>query len=286
MMEHKHAVAFAPMASDTSETATEETQGGPNGATGEGARDELTIEQLAAATSMTVRNIRAHQSRGLLPPPMIRGRTGFYGDEHLTRLRLIAEMQADGFNLKAIDRLLRGAGAGAAEELLGFKRALTTPFEHEEPEFIDEAELGSRFGEDADGRMLSRAVKLGLLVPIDEGRYEVPSPMLLEAGAELYRFGVAPEATLRVLEQLNRHSEGVAEAFVKLFLEQLWRPFEAAGRPEERLPEVREALERVRPLASEALLAVFQRKMTRAVEQAFGRELERGADGRKGGRRR
>jgi hypothetical protein len=73
---------------------------------------------------------------------------------------------------------------------------------------------------------------------------------------------------------------------VKLFLEQLWRPFEAAGRPEDRLPEVREALERVRPLASDALLAVFQRKMTRAVEQAFGRELERGADGRKGGRRR
>ena len=28
---------------------------------------------------MTVRNIRAHQSRGLLPPPQLRGRTGYYG---------------------------------------------------------------------------------------------------------------------------------------------------------------------------------------------------------------
>src|SRR5829696_444754 len=67
---------------------------------------ELTIEQLAQDTGMTVRNIRAHQSRGLLPPPVIRGRTGYYGREHVARLELIAEMQADGFNLKAIERLV------------------------------------------------------------------------------------------------------------------------------------------------------------------------------------
>ncbi|MEJ7656553.1 MAG: MerR family transcriptional regulator, partial [Thermoleophilaceae bacterium] len=232
-----------------------------NGASGggraeAGAEDELTIEQLAGKTGMTVRNIRAHQSRGLLPPPTIRGRTGFYGGEHVTRLRLIAEMQADGFNLKAIDRLLAGAGAGSTEELLGFKRALTTPFEQEAPEFLDEADLPARFGDAYEGKLLAKSIKLGLLAPVGQGRYEVPSPTLLSAGEELARLGVAPEATIRVLEQLSRHSEGVAEAFVKLFLEQLWRPFEAAGRPDERLPEVREALERVRPLASEALLAV------------------------------
>jgi DNA-binding transcriptional MerR regulator len=238
--------------------------------------DNLTIEQLARETGMTVRNIRAHQSRGLLPPPTIRGRTGFYGREHVARLRLIGEMQADGFNLKAIDRLLGGARAGAAEELLGFKRALTAPFEQESSEFLEESELTARFGGDVNQRALAKAVKLGLLVPVGEGRYEVPSPTLLNAGEELMRLGVPPEATLRVFEQVSRHSDGVAEAFVKLFLEQLWRPFEQAGHPEERLPEVREAIERLRPLASEALLAVFQRNMTRAVEQAFGRELARG----------
>ena len=239
-------------------------------------RDELTIDELARETGMTVRNIRAHQSRGLLPPPTIRGRTGFYGDEHVNRLRLIAEMQADGFNLKAIDRMLAGAGAGAAEELLGFTRALTTPFEQESPEFLDEEELAARFGGEINTRALSKAIKLGVLVPLGEGRYEVPSPKLLSAGEELTRLGVSLEATIRVVEQLSRHSEGVSEVFVKLFVEQLWRPFEQAGRPEERLPEVRQALERLRPLASEALLAVFQPSMTRAVEQAFGRELERG----------
>ena len=36
---------------------------------------ELTVEQLAYETGMSVRNIRNHQSRGLLPPPEVRART-------------------------------------------------------------------------------------------------------------------------------------------------------------------------------------------------------------------
>ena len=55
---------------------------------------------------MTVRNVRAHQSRGLLPPPEVRGRTGYYGAEHVARVELIRELQADGFNLELIRRLL------------------------------------------------------------------------------------------------------------------------------------------------------------------------------------
>ncbi len=38
----------------------------------------MTIRELAERTGMTVRNIRAHQTRGLLPPPVVRGRTGYY----------------------------------------------------------------------------------------------------------------------------------------------------------------------------------------------------------------
>ena len=90
--------------------------------------ERLTIEELAGRTGVTVRNIRAHQSRGLLPAPDIEGRTGYYGPEHVARLELIGEMQADGFNLQAIKRLL-DVSDGSGEELLGFKRALMAPFE-------------------------------------------------------------------------------------------------------------------------------------------------------------
>ena len=71
----------------------------------------MTVEQLAHASGMSVRNIRNHQSRGLLPPPEVRARTGYYGPEHVERLRLIQQMQAEGFNLSAIQRLIGAGGA-------------------------------------------------------------------------------------------------------------------------------------------------------------------------------
>ena len=73
---------------------------------GNGAGAELTIDELARETGMTARNIRAHQSRGLLPPPEVRARTGYYTADHVARIKLIQDMQSQGFNLKAIERLL------------------------------------------------------------------------------------------------------------------------------------------------------------------------------------
>lgn len=60
-----------------------------------------------------------YQSRGLLPAPEVRGRTGCYGPEHIARLQIIREMQGQGFNLVAIGHLLKGASQ-AGEEVLGF----------------------------------------------------------------------------------------------------------------------------------------------------------------------
>src|SRR3954453_2692654 len=61
---------------------------------------DLTIDELARQTGMTVRNLRAHQSRGLLPPPEVRGRTGYYGADHLARVERIRDLQPEGFNLE------------------------------------------------------------------------------------------------------------------------------------------------------------------------------------------
>jgi DNA-binding transcriptional MerR regulator len=235
---------------------------------------ELTIDELARATGMTVRNIRAHQSRGLLPPPEVRGRTGYYGPEHIARLELISEMQADGFNLQAIKRLLE-ASRGSAQELLGFKRELMAPFEQEEPEFVSQAEIEQRWGGRLDQKLTAKAEKLGLIRSLGEGRYEVPSPTLYRAGEELLSLGVDPETVLEVAEKVNRRSEAIARAFVELFLAAIWKPFVDAGRPDSEWPVVREALERLRPLASDAVLASFQRAMTEAVERAFGKQLQR-----------
>ena len=121
---------------------------------------ELTIDELARRVGMTVRNIRAHQSRGLLPPPEVRGRTGFYGAEHLARLELIRTLQDDGFTLESIRRLLERAG-GSSEELLRFTRAAREPFADETPEVVGIEELGNRYGAPGRADLLARAVCSG-----------------------------------------------------------------------------------------------------------------------------
>src|SRR5487761_641779 len=101
----------------------------------------LTIEQLASDTGMTVRNIRSHQARGLLAPPEVRLRVGYYGPDHVARLTLIRDLQQEGFNLNGIKRLLDDSD-GTEERLQRFRQALTaTPFD-EPSETISQSELG------------------------------------------------------------------------------------------------------------------------------------------------
>src|SRR3954452_11923866 len=125
------------------------------------AKGEMTIRDLAERTGMTVRNIRAHQARGLLPPPVVRGRTGFYNADHLSRIELTREMQADGLNLEAIRRVLESSD-GAAGEVFDFTRQLRVPFEDETPEIYDAAELAATWGaESSDPKLIARGEKIG-----------------------------------------------------------------------------------------------------------------------------
>jgi DNA-binding transcriptional MerR regulator len=236
-----------------------------------------TIDQLAQVTGMTVRNIRAHQSRGLLPPPEVRGRTGFYGPEHVARIQLIVDMQADGFNLGAIARLLESTAPGTATRTLTFTHALREPWEEEQSEILDADELAQRAGAGPpDPDLIRRTEELGLITPLGDGRYEVLSPSLLRAGEALVELGIPIEAGLDVQQQLNRHAEGIARAFVRMFVEKVWEPFEAAGKPEADWPRVQEALERLRPLAGEAVNATFRLAMGRAVEAEAARMMAGG----------
>jgi DNA-binding transcriptional MerR regulator len=233
----------------------------------------LTVEQLAYETGMSVRNIRNHQSRGLLPPPEVRARTGYYGPEHVARLRLIQEMQAEGFKLSAISRLIGEHGADA-DRFVGLRQAVTAPFDSEAPEILSREELVERFGVD-DDRLLARAQKLGFLIALPDDRYEAPSPALLGAAEEVVGMGIPLPAALAAIEKLSRNAKSGARTFVELFVEETWKPFDAAGRPDERWAEITAAIERLRPLAVEAMNASFRLALTAEVERAFGEVLER-----------
>lgn len=261
------------------------------------ANGEMTIRELAERTGMTVRNIRAHQTRGLLPPPVVRGRTGYYNEEHVARIALTREMQADGLNLEAIRRVLEGNN-GSATEIFDFSRALRTSFEDEVPEIVDTAELADLWQEEIDekreAKLIGRAEALGAMRPLPDGRFEMISPRMFHAAAALGELGVGPEAALTAAETLREQADGVARTFVDLFVKEIWVPFDRAGRPESDWAKVREALEKLRPLASDAVLGVFQLAMGDAVEKASERTLqlaageqpEQAADGAKSRRKR
>jgi len=233
----------------------------------------LTVEQLAYETGMSVRNIRNHQSRGLLPPPEVRARTGYYGPQHVARLRLIQEMQAEGFKLSAISRLIGEHGADA-DRFVGLRQAVSAPFATEAPEVLTRAELTERFGVE-DEKLLGKAQKLGLLIDLGDERFEAPSPALLQAAEEVLKMGIPLAAALGVIEKLSRNSQSAARTFVSLFVDELWKPFDEAGRPDEGWAEIIEAIERLRPLAVEALNATFRMTLTAEVEKSFGEVLER-----------
>jgi DNA-binding transcriptional MerR regulator len=239
---------------------------------------DLTIDELARRVGMTARNVRAHQSRGLVPPPRIRGRTGYYGPEHLTRLELIRDLQEQGFNLGSIKRLLANDDSESVGEALDFTRALTAPFGDERPREVEAGEFMRRWGDQLTPEVVSQIEELGFVRDLGNGRFEVRSPRLERASEELEELGVPLAVAVGAMEKLRPHAEAVAATFVDLFLDQVWRPFEEAGEPAEEWPRVREALERLRPLAGESLLAVFGIVMTDAVEHAFERELARLAE--------
>jgi len=235
----------------------------------------MTIDQLAQAAGLTVRNVRNYQSRGLIPPPEVRGRVGYYGTEHLAGLALIREMQTQGFNLAAIAHLMEDA-RGAGEQVLGFTRSLMAPFETETPEIVERADLLERLGGEVDPELIVKAERLGLVISIAENSFEAPSPTLLAAGERLLALGVPLDAALDTMDKLRRNTDRIAQTFVQIFLEFIWKPFDDAGRPESDWPRVQAALDQLRPLASEALTAAFQPTMTKTVEVAFGKELDRG----------
>jgi DNA-binding transcriptional MerR regulator len=242
------------------------------------AEGEMTIRELAERTGMTVRNIRAHQTRGLLPPPVVRGRTGYYNEEHVARIELTKEMQADGLNLEAIRRVL-DSGDGTASAIFDFTRALRAPFEDEVPEIFAVEEVAAIWGGEVDQELIARAEELGVFRALPDGRIEAISPQLLRAAAELAKLGIGPEGTIVTAEKLRKHADGAARAFVELFVREIWEPFDEAGRPERDWPRMSEALERMRPLAAGALLATFQIAMGEAIERQSERTLRLAARG-------
>ncbi len=129
---------------------------------------------------MSARNIRAHQTRGLVPPPVRHGRSAYYGPVHLRRLRRITTLQKQGFNLVSIGAMLGAATVDGGAERLA---AAVADIARDQP---------------AVARCLERH---GVVGRDDAGTPAVVRPAVSRAVADLAGAGIPPLAALRFLGQ-------------------------------------------------------------------------------------
>jgi DNA-binding transcriptional MerR regulator len=218
--------------------------------------------------------VRAYAARGLLPPPRLVGRTGYYGREHVARLRLVREMLAEGYSLAMIERTLSHPPHTASSATLALHRALLTPWLPPGPEETTAAELAERAGLDADPELVDELVAFGLVEPLPDGRLRVLDPTLLAAGLQVVQLGVPPRALLQAQAQVVEHVREIARTYVTMFLETGAETLVE----EQQLDQVEGSAARVQAAAAQALLASYRTEMADAVERAVETRLA-GRDG-------
>ncbi|TKJ35160.1 MerR family transcriptional regulator [Blastococcus sp. CCUG 61487] len=245
---------------------------------GESDESDLTVDELAARVGLTVRNVRAYAARGLLPPPRMVGRTGYYGREHVARLLLVREMLAEGYSLAMIERTLSSAPPTASSATLALHRALLAPWLPPEPELTTGEELAARAGVPEQPEVVDQLVELGLVERQDDGRLRVLDPALLMAGLQVVALGVPPSALIAAQTQVNEHVRALARTYVQMFVDTRWREFVDAGAPAERRAEILATVTRLQPVAAQAVLAAFRTEMAAEVAAAVEAALSQLGD--------
>ncbi len=236
------------------------------------------IDELARLAGTTVRNIRAYQDRGLIPPPRREGRVGVYSESHLARLRLIGQMLGRGYSLANIGELLEAwEGGQELGDLLGLEAALTEPWAQHTPIVVSLEELAELFGVSdnlgAAANILSVALEEGLIRSEDD-RYVVDNPGLLRVGAELVAAGVPAGAVLERRRALVAELDVVAAGFVDLVANHVFEPL-GEPIPAADVPRLADLVRRLRPLAGEAVAIELAEAMDRQVQARLSEFMTR-----------
>jgi DNA-binding transcriptional MerR regulator len=137
------------------------------------------VEELARRAGVSIDTVRYYQSRGLLERPRRVGRKALYGEDHLGRLRHIADLKERGLTLAGIERIVR-PGRRPADERLA--------------EALTEGRGRRRFGRSDLARetgvpepLIEAVERAGLVEPLDDGN----GPSYDEADVELARAALA-----------------------------------------------------------------------------------------------
>jgi DNA-binding transcriptional MerR regulator len=267
------------------------------------------VEELAAKADTSVDTIRYYQARNLLPPPARVGRVAWYGDDHIERLARIRRLQARGFGLAVIRRLLDGELDHADEALIA---AMAT----EAPSSLSGAGTGPSGGPSdgpstgpsggpsggsaaegaGDGSWLTLAevaarsgiplavldavVREGLLVPHriqGSDRYSEADVVAAAAGLRLLELGLPLPELLQLARQHSDAMRATAARAVELFHRYVRQRLRAEGVDDETAAErLVSAFEQILPATLTLVTHHFRRTLLAVAQEHIERV---GSDG-------
>jgi DNA-binding transcriptional MerR regulator len=227
----------------------------------------MTLEQLTVRVGLSVRNVRFYTARGLVPPPVRRGRSGYYGADHLARLELVLDLQAHGFTLAAIERYVARIPPDATPETIALHRTMLAPWAAHLPETVSRRELDRRAGRRLSDEEVETLGALGVVRPVEAGRFSVAGAHL-SVGVALLDLGVPLDAVLAAQEIFTEHGRQVAEQLTELFRTRLWPAYQdGAVSPE----QLRAVVERFKPVTVQALVTAYETAVDEAKRETVAR---------------
>ena len=235
---------------------------------------EFTIDELAREAGTTVRNIRAYQERGILPPPRRQGRVGLYGASHLARLKIIGSMLARGYTIANVAELVAAWEQGHnVGDVIGLEAAVTSPWSDELPTHLTPEQMLQLLGGPPDAKTMAMAVQLDVIRPTQDG-FVVPSMKLLNVAAALIREGVPLPDLLVMTAELRRRTEEIADGLVGLVIRHV---FDRYGKdslpPPDEAPRLAALIWRLRPMVMQAVDSEVARAMEKAAQKHLGERL-------------
>jgi DNA-binding transcriptional MerR regulator len=192
-----------------------------------------------------------------VPPPLRRGRSGYYSSDHVARLQLVQELQGHGFTLSAIEKYLAGIPADATPADIALHRTMLAPWMADSREEMSRAELERRAGRSVSDDDLETLQALGVLAPCGRGRFRV-SVSQLGVGLGLLDLGYPIEAARAAHEVYTAHGRAIAEELYELFRTRVWPVYKEQGVSPERIQEV---VERLKPLSINSLVRAYEAGM-------------------------
>jgi DNA-binding transcriptional MerR regulator len=218
----------------------------------------LTLDDLTRRVGMSVRTVRFYTTKGLVPPPLRRGRSGYYTPEHVARLELVQELQSHGFTLAAIERYVAGIPADATPEDIALARTMLAPWQSDLPVEMDRRQLETKAGRPLSDDDVATLQALGVLRRRDAA-YLV-SGNQLAIGLRLLELGFPREVAVAAAAVYMEHGEQMAKELYDVIRDKLAPLYDS-----DQSEHFREVMERLKPLSVGGLVTAYETAVARTA---------------------